>query len=261
MDAGSSPRGNSPLEDDSDFESGTQESSTLLVRRRNRKMDDQKTTRYDEVVETASPNSAHRAHLTDDQVKHGDAALRMIGDDRVELTEEDNKRIRRRTDLYLLPILIWMYFLQISDKTTLGYGATFGLQKDTGLTGSQYSLVGSIAPIAQLAWQPVSSIVILKVPPRICVPIFILGWGVAQAAMAACHSYGGLMATRFLLGLFEAGCLPIFSIITSNWYRRSEQPLRVAAWYCMNGIGNMSVAALSFGLGHIHSDVLLPWQM
>ncbi|MBE7180303.1 MAG: MFS transporter [Terriglobus roseus] len=153
-----------------------------------------------------------------------------------------------------------MYFLQISDKTTLGYGATFGLQRDAHLTGSQYSLVGSIAPIAQLAWQPLSSVVILKVPPRVCVPIFILGWGIAQAAMAACHDYSGLMATRFFLGLFEAGCLPIFSIITSNWYRRSEQPLRVAAWYCMNGIGNMSVAALSYGLGHIHSDALLPWQ-
>ncbi|KAF2096432.1 MFS general substrate transporter [Rhizodiscina lignyota] len=209
----------------------------------------------------ASPVSAHHGKLTEADIRHGDAALAVIGDERVELTDEDNKRIRRKTDLYLLPILIWMYLLQITDKSTLGYSAIFGLQTDTHLTGSQYSLIASISPIAQLAWQPFSSIVILKVPPRICVPIFILGWGISQAAMAACHDYSSLMATRFFLGLFEAGCLPMFSVITSNWYRRSEQPMRVAAWYSMNGIGTVVTAALSYGLGHIKSDALLPWQI
>lgn len=200
-------------------------------------------------------------HLTDTQIKHGDAALAVIGDERVELSDEDNRKIRRKTDLYILPILIWVYFLQVMDKTTLGYGAVFGLETDTHLTGSQYSLVGSISPIAQLAWQPFSSIIIVKVPPRILMPTLIAGWGLAQASMAACHSYSGLMATRFFLGLFEAGCLPMFSMITSHWYRRGEQPLRVAAWYSMNGIANLTCAALSYGLGHIKSDKLLPWQM
>ena len=200
-------------------------------------------------------------HLTETQLKHGDAALAVIGDERIELSDADNKRIRRKTDLYILPILIWVYFLQVMDKTTLGYGAVFGLEKNTNLTGSEYSLLGSIAPIAQLAWQPFSSILIVKVPPRILMPTLILGWGIAQAAMAACHDYGGLLATRFFLGLFEAGCLPLFSMITAHWYRRSEQPLRVAAWYSMNGIANLTCAALSYGLGHIKSSVLLPWQM
>ena len=179
-------------------------------------------------------------HLTDTQIKHGDAALAVIGDERVELTEEDNKRIRRKTDLNILPILVWVYFLQVMDKTTLGYAAVFGLQKDTNLTGSQYSLVGSISPIAQLAVQPFTNVLIVWVPPRILMPILITGWGVAQASMAACHGYSGLMATRFFLGLFEAGCLPMFSLITSHWYRRSEQPLRVAAWYSMNGIVSLT---------------------
>ncbi|KAL4996003.1 hypothetical protein BDV10DRAFT_187492 [Aspergillus recurvatus] len=117
---------------------------------------------------------------------------------RVPLTEDDNKAIRRKTDKRILTILIWVYFLQIFDKTVPGYGATFGLKQDANLTGNQYSLVGSIAPIAQLAWQPFSSILIVKVPHRILMPALVSGWGVAQACMAACHSFGGLMATRFL---------------------------------------------------------------
>lgn len=157
--------------------------------------------------------------------------------------------------------MIWVYFLQILDKSVLGYGALFGLEESTGLTGNQYSLVGSIAPIAQLAWQPFSSFLIVKVPHRILMPALCLGWGIAQTCMAACHNFGGLMAARFFLGLFEAGCLPLFSIITTHWFRRAEQPIRVAAWYSTNGLATIAASALSYGLGHIPSKVLESWQI
>lgn len=179
----------------------------------------------------------------------------------ISLTEEENKRICRKTDRTILVVLIWVYFLQILDKSVLGYGATFGMQTDTGLTGNQYSLVGSIAPIAQLCWLPFSTYLIVKVPPKILMPGMCLGWGIAQACMAAAHNFGGLMATRFLLGLFEAGCLPLFSVLTSQWYLRVEQPIRVAAWYGTNGIATIIAAALSYGLAHIKSDILESWQM
>lgn len=143
----------------------------------------------------------------------------------------------------------------------LSFAAVFGLQEDTHLTGNQYSFLGSIAPIAQLAWQPFSSILIVKVPHRILMPALCLGWGIAQTAMAGCHNYGSLLAARFFLGLFEAGCLPLFSVITSQWYRRAEQPLRVASWYGMNGWATIVAAALSYGLGHIPSSTLASWQM
>ncbi|KAK2850687.1 hypothetical protein FQN49_005419 [Arthroderma sp. PD_2] len=192
---------------------------------------------------------------------HGDSALAVIGNRRIQLTEEDNRNIRCKTDKVILAILVWVYFLQILDKTVLGYGAIFGLIEDTHLTGNQYSLVGSIGPIAQLAWQPFSMILIVKVPHRILMPALILGWGLAQTAMGACHDYGGLLATRFFLGLFEAGCLPLFSVITSQWYRRAEQPIRVAAWYSTNGAATIVASALSYGLGHISSPSIQSWRI
>ncbi|KAG5972935.1 hypothetical protein E4U55_000693 [Claviceps digitariae] len=200
--------------------------------------------------------------LVREQVNHADRVLMLVPDGhKVELTEDDSRRICRKTDRVILAILVWVYFLQILDKSVLGYGATYGLKKDTGLVGNQYSLVGSIAPIAQLVWQPFSSFLIVKIPHRILMPSLCLGWGIAQASMAACHSFGALMASRFFLGLFEAGCLPLFSIITSQWYRRAEQPMRIAAWYGTNGLATIIAAALSYGLGHIQSDILKAWQI
>ncbi len=186
-------------------------------------------------------------------VKHGDRALEMIGDERVTLTDEE---VRRDLKMISLQPCSYVYRTnasegrqtvsyslsssgftscksvalrakklqaspltnsQILDKSVLGYGAIFGLEEATHLKGNEYSFVGSIAPIAQLAWQPFSSFLIVKVPHRILMPSLCLGWGIAQAAMAACTSYGDLLAARFFLGLFEAGCLPLFSIITSQW--------------------------------------------
>lgn len=34
-----------------------------------------------------------------------------------------------------------------------------------------------------------------------------------------------------LLGWWEAAAIPVYSVVTISFYRRSEQPLRVAAWY------------------------------
>ncbi|KAJ5894991.1 hypothetical protein N7495_006682 [Penicillium taxi] len=201
--------------------------------------------------------------MSKEETFHDEVAGKPVDEmvQRVTLTEEDNKRICRKTDKTILLVLMWVYFLQILDKSVLGYGATFGLKTDTGLTGNQYSLVGSIAPIAQLCWQPFSSILIVKVPPKILMPVLCLGWGISQTCMAACHNFRELMAARFFLGLFEAGCLPLFGVITSQWYLRSEQPIRIAAWYGTNGLATIVAAALSYGLSHIKSDVLESWQI
>lgn len=116
-------------------------------------------------------------------------------------------------------------------------------------------MVSSISAIAQMVWLPFSSWLIVRVPHRILMPSLVFGWGVAQVCMAACHNYGGLLATRFLLGAFEAACLPLFSVITSQWYRRAEQPLRVAMWYGTNGLATMFAAAVSYGFGQIDGTV------
>ncbi|KAL6875479.1 MFS general substrate transporter [Trichoderma longibrachiatum] len=207
------------------------------------------------------PGSSRHTDAVKPANKGADRALALIGNEKVEVSEEDNRRILRKTDRTILAILVWVYFLQILDKSVLGYGATYGLKTDTHLTGGQYSIIGSIAPIAQLVWQPFSSYLIVKVPHRILMPVLCMGWGIAQTLMATCNSFSGLMATRFFLGLFEAGCLPLFSVITSQWYRRAEQPTRVAAWYGTNGLATIFAAAVSFGLGRIESDVLKEWQI
>lgn len=143
----------------------------------------------------------------------------------------------------------------------LGYAASLGLQAEANLQSWQFSLITFMTPITQLAWQPISLMLILKVPARILLPSMVFGWGVVQSSAAAATSFGGLLAYRCLLGLFEAGCLPLLCILTSNWYRKSEQSLRIAAWFGTNGLATVVGAALSYGFSKIQSPLLASWQM
>lgn len=67
----------------------------------------------------------------------------------------------------------------------------------------------------------------------------------------ACHNFAGMAANRFLLGLLEATVNPGFVLIMSMWYSSAEQPLRLEAYYCTNGIATMFGGLIGYAVGHI----------
>lgn len=50
-----------------------------------------------------------------------------------------NRRLLRKIDFTIVPLLAAVYFLQFLDKTTLSYTAVMGLRTDTHLKGQDYS--------------------------------------------------------------------------------------------------------------------------
>ena len=69
------------------------------------------------------------------------------------------------------------------------------------------------------------------------------------------------MATRFLLGSFEACVAPTFIAIVQMWYRRGEQTLRNAAWYAQLGVVNIVSHCQSVGLDNTPANLgLAAWK-
>jgi MFS family permease len=81
------------------------------------------------------------------------------------------------------------------------------------------------------------------------------GWGVILMTTPACHSFAGMAANRFLLGLLEATVNPGFVLIMSMWYTSAEQPLRLGAYYCTNGIATMFGGLIGYAVGHIKTGL------
>lgn len=94
----------------------------------------------------------------------------------VHVTPEENKRVLRKIDLALLPILLCIYFLQSLDKTALSYAAVFGLIEDTNLVDDQYSWLGAIVYVAQLVWQPVVAYFLVKLPTGKFIATMVFCW-------------------------------------------------------------------------------------
>ncbi|KAJ7709792.1 MFS transporter [Mycena rosella] len=194
----------------------------------------------------------------------GDAAQEILGENAhapVIVSTEDNARILHKTDLWLLPVMLGIYFLQQLDKSTLSYASVFGLAKDTDLVGYQFSALGSIVYAAQLIWQPVSSFMLVRLPVGRWLAFNILAWGITLSCMTAAHTFSTLITARFFLGIFEATVAPTFVTITAMWWRRREQTQRTSLWYSMNGLTTVIGSIMSFGLGHIHSSTVKPYQI
>ena len=58
----------------------------------------------------------------------------------------------------------------------------------------------------------------------------IFVWGVSLCCHAACTSFGGLFVVRMLLGICEGSITAGFLIVSSMFYTRNEQTLRVGYW-------------------------------
>jgi len=177
-------------------------------------------------------------------------------------TEEDNKRILRKTDIWMLSLLCMVYFLQSADKGIIGLTAVYGLRTDAHLVGNDYANLGNIGYYAQLAVQPLAAWVVVKLRYRHVLPVIITCWGVSVAGgLGGSENYAGLMASRFFLGAFEAAVVPLFSMITIAFYRRSEQPFRVACWYSCYGLSTLLSSPIVYGFARVHSTSLYRYQV
>ncbi|KAF4961222.1 hypothetical protein FGADI_459 [Fusarium gaditjirri] len=63
---------------------------------------------------------------------------------------ELNKKLIRKVDMILLPMLMGTYMLQYIDKSAMNYSAVFDLFTDTGISSDQYSWLGSLFYLAYM---------------------------------------------------------------------------------------------------------------
>ncbi|KIY66146.1 MFS general substrate transporter [Cylindrobasidium torrendii FP15055 ss-10] len=171
------------------------------------------------------------------------------------------RRVVRKIDWRLMPLLFITYNLNFMDKTILSSASVFGLKTSTGLHGTQYSWVSSVFYFGYLFWEYPTSVLIQRLPVGKYVGINTFFWGTVVALTAACTNYGGLITVRFLLGVAEATISPAFLFITSSWYTRAETPTRVGIWFSGNSLGGVFANFIAFGLGHVEGPgEMKAWQ-
>ncbi|PKX95933.1 putative MFS allantoate transporter [Aspergillus novofumigatus IBT 16806] len=169
------------------------------------------------------------------------------------------KRLVRKIDIMILPIMTFAYMMAFLDKQALSYTAIMGLRTDLNLKGSEYSWSGSIFYFGYLFFSYPASILLVKFPLGKYLACNFMLWAIVLASHAATTNFAGLMVARFFLGCTEASVSSGFSLITSLWYRTSEQPLRHGIWFCGNSISMIIGNLVAVGIWQIKTG-LQSWK-
>ncbi|KAI1773655.1 allantoate permease [Hypoxylon cercidicola] len=191
-----------------------------------------------------------------------DAALEYLNHEGTSvMTEVDEKALVRKLDLTIVPLMWACYNLQYLDKTLVNYANVMGLQEDTGITGNQFSLLATLFYVTYLAFELPTGYLMQRLPTAKYLAANVILWGLVVALNSAAKNWAALATLRVLLGCFESAIAPALILVTSMWYKKSEQPARVGFWYVGTGTGTIIGALASFGFQHYESEVFTPWQI
>ncbi|KAI5968844.1 hypothetical protein CANMA_002018 [Candida margitis] len=172
-----------------------------------------------------------------------------------------DKRILRKIDAYLLPVMCLLYCFQFMDKLSTSYSAILGLREELGMVGDMYSWTSTCFYIGYLVFEFPASLILQRFPVTKAVSAFIIFWGMILA-LCSVPQYPGFVALRTILGMLESSVTPAFAIITSQWYKKDEQFLRTAWWFASNGIGGDLGVLIAYGLFKNQDSYALPaWKL
>jgi MFS family permease len=87
-----------------------------------------------------------------------------------------------------------------------------------------------------------------RVKPNVFLGTNMLILGIIATCQGLTHSYGGLLALRFLMGIFEATLPAGAALLIGEYYTRKQQSLRFACFYTFAVFGPAISGLLAFGI-------------
>ncbi|QKD46457.1 major facilitator superfamily domain-containing protein [Fusarium oxysporum Fo47] len=146
----------------------------------------------------------------------------------LHLTEEEiatmNKKLVRKIDSIILPIIGILYILNYIDRQNLAAAKLHGITEDLNMTTEEFATAISILFVGYLPFQIPSNLIIARIPRPACT--------------ALVKNYGQLLAVRAILGVAEAVFFPGAIYYLSAWYTKTELGKRIASLYIAQQVGN-----------------------
>ncbi|MCJ1332624.1 hypothetical protein MMC10_009317 [Thelotrema lepadinum] len=173
----------------------------------------------------------------------------------------DEKKLLRKIDLKVMPMLFVIYVAAFLDRVNISNALTMNLPKDLHLIGIQENVALTIFFVPYVLFEIPSNILLRRFKPHI--------W-FSSCILFLVQNYGGLLATRFLLGLAEAGIFPGSEdnrrptlrkskvliqpgfYLISFWYRREEAQKRFTVYWCSVLTANMFGGLLASAIANMN---------
>ncbi|CAA21920.1 Allantoate permease [Schizosaccharomyces pombe] len=175
-----------------------------------------------------------------------------------------NRKLKLKTDLWVMPLLCLISAFQYMDKSTSNYSSIMGIRTDLNMVGNQYNWVGTSFYLGFMVFSLPLSTLLQKFPLSKVTSAFIVAWGILMTLTCLVHSYASYIATRTLLGILESVITPAFVLFIAQWYRKEEQFFRMAFLVAWNGLGGLIGGSMSYGLykRELENNLTMsPWRI
>ncbi|KAI7879937.1 MFS general substrate transporter [Lichtheimia hyalospora FSU 10163] len=164
------------------------------------------------------------------------------------LTPQEMRRLRWRLDLRIIPFCGLLYLCSFLDRSNIGNAKIAGITDDLNITESEYNVALSIFFIGYIIFEIPSNLMLKRVGPNAWIPLVMISFGIVLACMSAVKNGSGLLATRFFLGIAEAGLFPGVIFYITLWYTRREQATRIAIFFGWATVAGAFGGVLAYGI-------------
>ncbi|KAJ9616678.1 hypothetical protein H2200_000397 [Cladophialophora chaetospira] len=193
-----------------------------------------------------------------DEVESGTSTkLSTDGSDEVHdarltfFTPKEQRKIIRRVDARLVLTLGFLYTASLLDRTNLGNAVIAGMGVDLRLISNRYSVITCVFFITYVLFQPLATVVLRKIGPRLFLPTITVFWGLTMFCFGFLRKWTDMLALRFILGTFEAGLFPGATYLLSCWYLRYELQKRYAVFYAVGILAPAFGGILAYGCSQL----------
>jgi MFS family permease len=159
------------------------------------------------------------------------------------------RRITTRIDSYIIPFVSILYLMAFLDRVNIGNARAFGLESDLHMGGVEYNTALTIFFVPYILCEIPSNILIKYLSPRVWLSICCIGFGAVTVFQGLVQNYGGLLTTRFFLGLFECVMFPACFYLLGSWYRRAEAQKRFSLFFSSTSLAGAFGGLLASGIG------------
>lgn len=177
------------------------------------------------------------------------------------LTPEQEKKLWRKIDLRIVPILSLMYLLAFIDRGNIGNAKLEGIVTQLDLTGNRFNITLVLFVIPYCLFECPANLVLKVFRPSRWLPGINFVWGVVMTLMAFVKTYPQLLGVRVCLGIAEAGLFPGVVYYLTLWYPRHMLQYRIGLFFGAATVAGAFSGLLAFGISYMGGmDGLEAWS-
>ncbi|KAL9563555.1 hypothetical protein ACKAV7_012223 [Fusarium commune] len=163
-------------------------------------------------------------------------------------TDDEEKAVVRKLDMILMPLLVLGFYALQLDRSNISNALTDTLTTDLNITKDDVNLGDQLMMAGIIIAEIPSNIILQKLGAPIWLTGQVLIWGTIALTQAWVTNVHSFFATRFLLGLFEAGFIPGGQYMLALFYREKELALRTSVFYFGNYFATTTGSLIAAGV-------------